>query len=150
VALTAHATQGDRVGDRERCLAAGMDDYLTKPLDPDRLGQTIAKWIPATTGRPNNNKQTAALGDVSEAQTSMAPVSGPVESPEMEQGPIDYPRLLQRCLGNSGLAKRLVRKLESRWQAGDGKCHSLPSEQPVERRAARFGTFLSRCSLRQW
>lgn len=43
VALTAHAMAGDR----EQCLAVGMDDYLRKPFTLDQLYQTLIRWLPA-------------------------------------------------------------------------------------------------------
>ncbi len=43
VAMTANAMEGDR----ERCLAAGMDDYISKPVDPAELRAALKKWTPA-------------------------------------------------------------------------------------------------------
>jgi PAS domain S-box-containing protein len=42
IAMTAHAMQGDR----ERCLEAGMNDYVTKPVSPQALVEALDKWLP--------------------------------------------------------------------------------------------------------
>jgi CheY-like chemotaxis protein/HPt (histidine-containing phosphotransfer) domain-containing protein len=57
IALTANAIKGDR----ERCLAAGMNDYLTKPIRTQELAKMLEKWLPKTTHSTIDQERLDAL-----------------------------------------------------------------------------------------
>lgn len=52
IALTANAMKGDEA----KCLAAGMDDYLPKPIKPDDIAEKLGKWLPEDKRVRHNNQ----------------------------------------------------------------------------------------------
>ena len=53
IAMTANAMQGDR----ERCLEAGMNDYVPKPVSAPALAGALEKWLPRETDAPPGQSQ---------------------------------------------------------------------------------------------
>ena len=85
IAMTAYAMKGDR----ERCLEAGMDDYIPKPLDPDTLFALIEKWIwrrQPLEEKPDTLPEEVFTGADS-AETLVPPQAGEDEEPEAEAKP---------------------------------------------------------------
>jgi CheY-like chemotaxis protein/HPt (histidine-containing phosphotransfer) domain-containing protein len=92
VAVTAHAFSGDR----ERCLATGMDDYLSKPFDRQQLIAVLRRWLPV-------NKKTATA-TCQPATLLPSPAAEGTGSP-LDSGLLNNIRALQRPGAPSLLGK---------------------------------------------
>jgi PAS domain S-box-containing protein len=93
VALTAHAMAGDG----EKCLAAGMSDYLTKPVDPQRMAEVVEKWL----GR----KQHPAAGEAPAASSVVAP---PVPKGGGDAVVFNQEIFLRRMMGDEDFARSVA------------------------------------------
>ena len=77
VAMTANAMAGDR----EKCLAAGMDDYMSKPLNRALLEQMLRKWLPKNAASRAPAAATAAPAAPASTSSAHAAPPAPVMAP---------------------------------------------------------------------
>ncbi|MBI9082385.1 MAG: response regulator [Desulfobacterales bacterium] len=94
IAMTAHAM----VGDRERSLHAGMNDHVTKPIDPDVLFSVLVKWIrPGDRNVPGHLERRPAKRETHQK-----------DLPQLDLKGIDTATVLKKIGGNIKLYKKLL------------------------------------------
>ncbi len=125
VAMTAHATQEER----ERCLAAGMQDHIAKPIDPAVLYDTVARYV------ADAHASRAKRGDASPG--SAAPHTTSAPTTKSASTVLDTADGLLRVAGNETLYRKLLAQLE-REQMGAARAITAALTDPGKGVAERL------------
>jgi two-component system sensor histidine kinase/response regulator len=97
LAMTANAM----VGDREKCLAAGMNDHIAKPIDIDQMLVTLARWIPQQKKKPQEKPAGAEPAAIAGTETA-----GHDNFPVLPG--VDIEDAKKRLRGNGKMYRRLM------------------------------------------
>jgi len=97
IAMTANAMQGDK----EKCIKAGMNDYMAKPIDVDILVEKLLTWL------PGNNKNLSAIKHKKETSAVSLPNNELANQPD-NQDIWEQASAIKRVMGNQRLLLTLI------------------------------------------
>ncbi|MBP0018573.1 MAG: response regulator [Cyanobacteria bacterium SBLK] len=101
IAMTAHAL----IGDRDLSLQAGMNDHITKPIDPSHVFRTLLRWLESNNGQSNGQTDSPETA----FSTPLATVPPPAKA-QWELDGIDAKAGIRRIGGNTDAYRRVLRQ----------------------------------------
>jgi HPt (histidine-containing phosphotransfer) domain-containing protein len=119
IAMTAHAMAGDR----EKSLEAGMNDHVSKPIDPKQLFEALATWV----SRPEGE---SPGGEQEEEERRAAIAKDAVRLPQLEG--VDVDAGVKRLLGNEKAYKKILLQFREEFQDAADKIRTLVSEKAYD------------------
>ena len=141
IAMTARVLTSER----QRCADVGMNDYVSKPIDPQRLATTLRRWVkgapgpasvprppagPAGPNAPSRIRGTKTGGEGLESSILPASLPG-----------IDIEDGLKRLMGNAALYTRLLMEFAGKYREAQGRMREALADGDLESAARMVHTF---------
>jgi len=138
IAMTANAMEGDR----EKCIEAGMSDYVSKPINPTKLFHTLKLWVKPSSTRKSKPKSESPSEDATKVKATKQPEPAKEKKAEVEDSAapsvpeslpgFDIKTALGRLSGNKDLFIRIAESFAESYRDADEQLKKMFEEEDFE------------------